>query len=71
MGMRLGTWNVWSQYRAISLMAAARELARHKLDLVGVQKVRCDKGGTVTAVDYNFFYGKGNQLGTGFSYSTQ
>jgi len=52
-------------------MAAARELARHKLDLVGVQKVRWDKGGTVTAVDYNFFYGKGNQLGTGFSYSTQ
>jgi hypothetical protein len=33
----LGTWNVWSLYRAGSLMAAARELARYKLDLVGVQ----------------------------------
>jgi hypothetical protein len=36
----LGTWNVRSLYRAGSLMAAARELARYKLDLVGVQEVR-------------------------------
>jgi hypothetical protein len=39
----LGTWNVRSLYRAGSLMAAARELARYKLDLVGVQEVRWDK----------------------------
>ena len=32
----------------------ARELARYKLDLVGVQEVRWDKGGTVRAWDYNF-----------------
>ena len=31
----LGTWNVRSLYTAGSLMAAARELARYKLDLVG------------------------------------
>ena len=43
----LGTWNVRSLYRAGSLKAAARELARYKLDLVGVQEVRWDKGGTV------------------------
>jgi hypothetical protein len=50
-------------------MAAARELARYKLDLVGVQVVRRDKEGMVTAGDYNVLYGKGNEnheLGTGF-----
>src|SRR5215475_11562771 len=54
----LGTWNVRSLYMVGSLMAAARELARYKLDLVGVQEVRWDKEGTVRAGDYNFFYGK-------------
>src|SRR5215468_9385022 len=56
----LGTWNVRSLYRVGSIMAAARELARYKLDLVGVQKIRWDKEGTVRAEGYNFFYGKGN-----------
>jgi len=67
--MKLGTWNVRSLYRAGSLKAAARELGRYKLDVVGVQKVRWDKGGTVREGDYDFFDGKGNdnhQLGTGF-----
>jgi hypothetical protein len=65
--MRYGTWNVRSLYRSGSLMTVARELARHKLYLVGVQEVRWDKGGTVRAGDYTLFYGKGNeshQLGT-------
>jgi hypothetical protein len=30
----------------------------HLADLVGVQKVRWDKEGTVGAGDYIFFYGK-------------
>ena len=67
--IRVGIWNVRSLYSAGSLKAAARELARYKLDIVGVQEVRWDKGGTVRAGDYNFFYGKGNenhQQGTGF-----
>jgi exonuclease III len=42
--MRFGTWNDRSLYRADSLTAAARELARYKVDLLGVQEVRCDKG---------------------------
>jgi hypothetical protein len=33
-------------------------IARCKLDLVGVQEVRWDKGGTVRAGDYTFFYEK-------------
>ena len=36
-------------------MLGARELTRCKLDLVGVQEVRWDKGGTVRAEDYIFF----------------
>ncbi len=52
--MRCGTWNVTSLYRVGSLTAAARELGRYKLDLVGVQEIMWDKGGTVRAGDYNF-----------------
>ena len=67
--MRFGTWNVRSLCRSGSLTTAARELARYKLDLVGVQKVRWVKEGMVRGGDYNILYGKGNenhQLGTGF-----
>jgi hypothetical protein len=39
----------------------ASELARYKLDLVGVQEVRWDYGGTVRAGDYTDFYGKRNE----------
>ena len=46
-----------ARYRVGSLTAAARELARYKLHLVDVQKVRWDNGGTVGAGDYNFLYG--------------
>ena len=68
----LRTWNVRRPYRAGSLTAAARELARHKLDLVGVQEVRLDKGGTVRAGDCIFFYRKGNnRLETGFLYTKE
>jgi hypothetical protein len=56
--MRVGTWNVRSLYRSGSLMTVAREIARYKLDLVGVQEVGWDKGGTVRAGDYNFFLQK-------------
>ena len=59
--IRFGTWNVRSLCRAGSLTAAARELARYKLDLVGVQEVRWDKGDTIRAGDCNSFYGKGNK----------
>jgi len=54
--MRFGTWKVTSLYRAISLPAAARELARYKLDLVGVHEVRWDNGMAERAGDCDFFY---------------
>jgi len=54
----LGTWNVRSLYMAGSLTTAARELARIKLDLMGVQEVVWDKGGTLRSRDYSFFMEK-------------
>jgi len=41
--MKFGTWNVRRLYRSGSLTAANRELARNKLDLVGVQEVKWEK----------------------------
>jgi hypothetical protein len=58
--VRFGTWIVRSLYRAGSLTAASRELAIYKLDLVGVQELRWDKGGTVKPGDYSFG-GKGRK----------
>jgi len=56
-------------YRSGSLTTVAKGLVRYKLDLGGVQEVRWNKGGTVSAGDYIFFYERGNenrQLGTGY-----
>jgi exonuclease III len=67
--MRFGTWNIRSVYTIDSLKTVAREFGKCKLDLVGVQEVRWEKGGTEWTEDYTFFYGQGNgdhQLGTGF-----
>jgi exonuclease III len=46
MDMRFGTWNVSSFCRSGSLKTVSGELAKYKLDLVRVQEVRWDKGGT-------------------------
>jgi hypothetical protein len=57
-----------SLYRIGSLKTAARELGKHRSDLVGVQ-VRWEKGGTERAEDSTLLYGKGNgdrQFGTEF-----
>jgi hypothetical protein len=71
MDMRFGLWNVRNLYRAGSLMKVSRELRvqTYKLDLVGVQEVRREGGGTRPAGEYTFFYEKrkeNHELGTGF-----
>jgi hypothetical protein len=50
---KVGTWNVRSLYGSGSLKTAARELARYKLDSMGDQEVRWDKGGTVSKANKN------------------
>jgi hypothetical protein len=50
-------------------MTLVKEILKYKLDLVGVQEVRWDRGGTEPAGKYTFIYGKGienYELGTGF-----
>jgi len=42
--MRFDKWNVRSQSRSGSLTKVARELARYKLELVGMHAVRWSKG---------------------------
>jgi hypothetical protein len=43
-------------------MTVARELAKYKLDLVGVQEVSWDKEGTVRAWEYTFSMAKGRKI---------
>jgi hypothetical protein len=52
MDMRFGTWNVRG-----SLETVVSELVKYNLDLVAVQDVRWDKGGSQPANYSTFFYG--------------
>jgi hypothetical protein len=68
--MDMEIWNVEDRSLCStgSLKMIASELGKYKLDLVGVQVVRWEKGGTEQAEDFTFFCGGGNedyQLGTG------
>jgi hypothetical protein len=49
-------WNIRSLCRAGSLITV-----KYKLDLVGVQEIKWDKGGTEPADDYTFIYGERNE----------
>jgi endonuclease/exonuclease/phosphatase family metal-dependent hydrolase len=61
MDMIIGTWNVRTMYGAGSLRAVAKEISKYKLDLMGVQEVRRDGGGSEPAGEYTFFHGRGNE----------
>jgi hypothetical protein len=58
MDMRFGLWNVRSLYRAGTLMTVPRELSKYKLDLVRMQDIRWEGGGTEPAGEYIFFLRK-------------
>jgi hypothetical protein len=62
MDMKFGTWNVRNLYRTGSLKTVAMELWKCKLELVGVQEVRLQKGGTEQKDDYTFLYGKETKI---------
>jgi len=64
--IRIGTWNARSLYRSGSLMTDSREWVKYKLDLVFVQEVKWDKGGTVRPGGYFFLWERNHQLGIGF-----
>jgi exonuclease III len=62
MDMRFGTWNVRSMYRAGSLGVVGEEISKYKLDLVGVQEVRWNGGGTERAGEYTYSMAKGMKI---------
>jgi hypothetical protein len=48
-------------------MKVAKEISKYKLDLMGMQEVSWDRGGTGSAGKCTFFYGKYKyKLGTNF-----
>jgi hypothetical protein len=49
--MTFGTWNARNLDSTGPFIMAARELARYKLHLVGIQEVGWDKGGMIRAGD--------------------
>jgi hypothetical protein len=54
-------WNVRSTFRAAAITTVLRKLSRYNLDLMGVQGVRWEGGGTKPAAEYTFFYRQENK----------
>jgi hypothetical protein len=40
-------------------MTVSRELSKYRLDVVGLQEIGWEGGGTKPAREYKFFYGRG------------
>jgi hypothetical protein len=67
--LSLGKWNARCLYRTGSLITVAKEVAKYKLEIEGVQEVRWGRDGTEPEGNYKRFYRNGNKnhdLGTGF-----
>jgi hypothetical protein len=60
MDTRFRKWNVRRVYRAGSLTTGAERVSEFKLELMGVQDVRREGGGTEPAGENTFFYGNWN-----------
>jgi hypothetical protein len=58
MDMRFGTWNVRSLYKAGSSTIVAKEYQ----NLMGVQKVRWNRGDTKPADGYTYFLVRGMRM---------
>jgi hypothetical protein len=58
--MRFATRKLNNLYREGSLVTVSKELSKYKLDLVGMQEIRWEGGGTEPTGECTFFYGKRN-----------
>jgi hypothetical protein len=47
MDMKFGTWNARSIYNAGLLTSVVEEVSKYKLNLVGVQEIRWNRGGSI------------------------
>lgn len=55
--MRFGNWNVWNLCSPRSLKTVARGQTKCRLDVVGVQDVRWDKGDSLPTGVFTLFFG--------------
>jgi hypothetical protein len=61
--MTFGLWNIKSFCRAGSSVTVLKGLSKYKLDLVGVQEVRWEDGGTEPEGEYTVSGSAGGQMG--------
>jgi hypothetical protein len=67
-------WDIRSLHSTGALGLVTSEIGKYRMDLVGVQEVRCEDSGTLESNNYTLFYGEGNanhQVGTGFLFISE
>jgi hypothetical protein len=57
--MTFGSWNVRGLYRTVPMEIVASEFAKYNLDIMRVQKVICENGGSQPEDYTGFFVHKG------------